>query len=234
MITQAQPIKAYAYLRVSSKGQEQGDGFPRQLETIKRFAAENGYTIVDVYQDVFTGTEDDRPQYMCMLEEMMHNGVKVVIVECLDRLARDLMVQSLLLSKLESEGLALLNAMTGENVTASMREDPMRRAMVQIQGVFAELDKNLLTAKLHNARERKKLKTNGKEGKEGTKPYGTKEGEKSVLRLIEERHAAGDGPKAIADQLNQAGIPTRRGTKWNRGSVHRIIQRSANTPSTDC
>jgi DNA invertase Pin-like site-specific DNA recombinase len=221
----ATQVLAYAYLRVSGRGQEDGDGFPRQLESIKRFAAEQGITIAHVYQDTFTGTEDDRPQYMEMLEAMMDNGVKIVVVECLDRLARELMVQSLLLSKLESEGLSLYNAMTGECVTAAMREDPMRRAMVQIQGVFAELDKNLLIAKLRKARERKKQRTNGAEGKEGQKPYGSKEGEQAGLDLIANRLAAGDGPQAIAQQLNQAGILTRRGCKWNRGSVHRIAQR---------
>ena len=36
-------IKAFAYLRVSGKGQVEGDGFTRQLEAIRKYATENDY-----------------------------------------------------------------------------------------------------------------------------------------------------------------------------------------------
>ena len=45
-----------------------------------------------------------------------------------------------------------VSASTGEDVTATMRDDPMRKALIQIQGVFAELDKSLLVRKLRKGR----------------------------------------------------------------------------------
>ena len=45
-----------------------------------------------------------------------------------------------------------VSASTGEAVTATMRDDPMRKALIQIQGVFAELDKSLLVRKLRKGR----------------------------------------------------------------------------------
>jgi DNA invertase Pin-like site-specific DNA recombinase len=33
--------KAFAYLRVSGKGQVDGDGFTRQIEAIKRYASQH-------------------------------------------------------------------------------------------------------------------------------------------------------------------------------------------------
>ena len=33
------------------------------------------------------------------------------------------------------------------------------------------------------------------------------------------------GPKAISEELNKRGIPTRTGRKWRRETVHRLIQR---------
>jgi DNA invertase Pin-like site-specific DNA recombinase len=44
-------IKAFGYLRVSGKGQIEGDGFPRQLQAIKAHAAANGISVVKVFRE---------------------------------------------------------------------------------------------------------------------------------------------------------------------------------------
>ena len=43
--------KAFAYLRVSGKGQVDGDGFPRQLAAVKAYAAAHGVRIVKVFEE---------------------------------------------------------------------------------------------------------------------------------------------------------------------------------------
>ena len=43
--------KAHAYLRVSGKGQVDGDGFPRQLKAIREYAAAHDIKIVNVYRE---------------------------------------------------------------------------------------------------------------------------------------------------------------------------------------
>ena len=43
--------KAFAYLRVSGKGQVDGDGFTRQLEAIKTYAKGHGIRIVRVFRE---------------------------------------------------------------------------------------------------------------------------------------------------------------------------------------
>jgi len=76
-------IKALGYLRVSGKAQIEGDGFTRQREAISRFAAANGYVVVDWFEDggVSGATElDDRPGLMATLERIAGNGVRHVIV----------------------------------------------------------------------------------------------------------------------------------------------------------
>lgn len=213
--------RAFAYKRISGKGQLQGTGLDRQHETVYGFAQQNGYEIVNVYEDVYTGTDADRPAFMEMLEAMLSNGVKTVIVESLDRLARDILVQSSLLAKLASEGLTLISATTGENVTASMEEDPMRRALVQIQGVFAELDRRLLVRKLRKGREIVKAR---KGRCEGDKPFGSKEGEDVALERLRQLIDAGYGNVEIAATLNAEGVPSRSGRPWNRGTVWKIAK----------
>jgi site-specific DNA recombinase len=216
-------IKAFGYVRVSGKGQVKGHGLTRQRDDVQRFAGEHEYDLVQFFEDTHTGTEADRPAFVDMLATMLGNGVRVVIVESLDRLARDLMIQTQLLAKLATEGITLIAANTGEDVTAAMQDDPMRKAMIQIQGVFAELDKSLLVRKLRKGREKRR----DEQGKcEGRKAFGEREGEQDTLRhIIELRRNERSSYDAIAKRLNEECLPTRSGRPWSGSTVGTIIAR---------
>tara|TARA_Y100000593_G_scaffold91794_2_gene181584 strand:- start:2601 stop:3296 length:696 start_codon:yes stop_codon:yes gene_type:complete len=222
MVTQA-----VGYLRVSSKGQLKGTGLDDQQKAVERFAEKNGLEMVRFYKDAKTGTTEERDEFARMLADLIANGVKTIVVDALDRLARDLNVQLLLLAKLESEGITLLNALTGDDVTAAMRDDPMKKAMVQIQGVFAELEKNLLVRKLKRSRTEKR----NEQGRcEGRKPFGATKTEENTLHRIKQlrRKPRGQARKsfgAVAKILNEEGHQTRTGKPWNRGTVWAICQR---------
>jgi len=219
--------QAFTYLRVSSRGQTKGDGFPRQRSSVTRYAKANRIEIVDEYREPFTGSDADRPQFQAMVAEMMSNGVRTVLVERLDRFARDLGVQLQLLAYLQAKGITLISVDTGENVTAAMTEDPMRRAMVQMQGIFAELEKAMLVAKLRKARQRVRDRT----GRcEGPKLFGEKPGEQETLaRMIALYRKPRGRPRhsfaQIARALNDEHRPTRRGGDWSRQAVQQIIER---------
>jgi DNA invertase Pin-like site-specific DNA recombinase len=88
--------KAFAYLRVSDRGQIDGDGFPRQEQAIRQYAAAHGIEIVKVFQEQgVSGTKDldNRDALQEMLLEIEQGDVALVLIERLDRLARDLMIQ---------------------------------------------------------------------------------------------------------------------------------------------
>ncbi len=79
--------KAFAYLRVSGKGQVEGDGFARQLEAIRQFAKQHSIRVVRVFREEgVSGTKDleHRPAFLEMMEALHGNGVKLVLVEKLD------------------------------------------------------------------------------------------------------------------------------------------------------
>jgi DNA invertase Pin-like site-specific DNA recombinase len=223
--------KSYAYLRVSGQAQIDGNGFDRQLAAIEEYAKKHGYEIVDVFKEEgVSGAkgEDDRPAFKEMIAEILKDSIKVVIVESLDRLAREYRIQEQLLIYLASNEIDLINANTEENVTEAIKGDPMKKAMVQIQGIFSELDKSLLVRKLRKARE----KTRQERGKcEGAKRYGEgSEKEQAVIRRIRamRRNKRGNRKgmtlQQIADRLNEEGIPTKRGKKWTPGQIHMILK----------
>lgn len=219
-------MSCYGYTRVSSTGQVKGYGPARQREDIQAFAETHGYTIVQWFEDAHTGMEEDRPQFMEMLAAMMGNGVKVVIVESLDRLSREHVLQSVLLSKLDAEGLTLIAANTGADVIAEMRLDPMRKAMFQIQAIFSELDKSLLVKKLARGRTAKRTATGRCEGR---KPFGHYNGEAQALdRIHQLRRKPRNGDRcsfgAVAKTLNKEAVATRTGKPWTRATVQKICK----------
>ncbi|RKY05226.1 MAG: resolvase [Planctomycetota bacterium] len=219
-------IEAAGYCRVSGKGQQNtGTGLDRQEETVKAYAKQADYKLTRVYSEAFTGTETERPVFEEMLADLLDNGCRVIIVECLDRLARDLAVQLQIIALLANKGITLINAMTGQDVTAP--SDPMSKAMIQVQGTFAELDKNLLVRKLKKGRQTKKKKDGYCEGQ---KAFGYRPGEQGTVDRIKQlyRKKPGDDRLSchkIAKVLNREKRPTRHGGQWGDGQVRAILKR---------
>ena len=219
--------KAIGYVRISGLGQVNGTGFDRQEQSIKSFCKQQRIELEKVYYETHTGTEESRPVFNQMIEDLLTNGSKMIIIESLDRLARDLGVQMQLLSYLISKDLVLYNATTAQNVTEDMQSDPMLKAMVQIQGTFAELEKSLLVRKLKKSRNQIKEKTGRCEGR---KPFGFYPGEEQAVNRImklyrKPREGERLGFYQIATVLNKEGIKTRSGKPWHGGSVKRITNR---------
>lgn len=213
--------KAVGYARVSGLGQEHGHGLDRQRESIAVFARSKGFELVKVYAETWTGKDAERPVFSDMLADLLANGCKVVIVESLDRFARDLMVQMALLGRLTTAGLTLYSASTGENVTASIMDDPMREALVIVQGTFAMVDRKLLVRKLRKAREAKRARG---ERCEGRKPYGPEVIE--ALRSLR-RKRKGDRLSfaRCAARLQELRLPTKSGKPWQAMTVRAIARR---------
>ncbi len=217
--------EAVGYCRVSSLGQKSGTGLDRQEVAIRDYAKTNNYRISKVYLEAFTGTESDRPVFESMLADILDNGCRTIIVECLDRLARDLAIQLQLIALLASKKVTLLNAMTGQDVTNPT--DAMTKAMIQIQGTFAELDKNLLIRKLRRGRDAKREKAGSCEGR---KPFGYYDDEVETLDRIRALHRKPQGkPRRgyaeIARILNTEKLPTRSGKPWLGSTVSHIVKR---------
>jgi len=222
-------MKVYAYLRISGKGQIVGTGFDRQLETVQAYCAKAGFEVDRVFREQVSGTksETDRPEFKAMIAEILRDGIDTVIVEALDRLARAYRIQEQLLIYLASKGINLISANTGENVTTALAEDPMKKAMIQIQGIFAELDKSLTVKKLRTAREKIRKETGKCEGRKGYAE--TEEGAK-ILREIRRLRRRRKGRvrtkfNEIAEILNSQGYTAANGKPFTGNTVNGILHR---------
>ena len=210
---------AHAYLRVSGKGQVEGDGFTRQLKAIREYAAAHDIKVVNVYREKgVSGTKEsaDRPAWSELMTALHSNGVQVVMIERLDRLARDLMVQETIIADLRKNDFELVSVAEPD----LMANDPTRILVRQMMGAVAQYEKSQIVLKLRGARMRKRAKTGRCEGR---KPYGYFEGEQAVVVRMKELRATGIGFDRIAPQLNAEGLKPRAGERWHGLVVNRIL-----------
>jgi DNA invertase Pin-like site-specific DNA recombinase len=216
-------MKAFAYLRVSGRGQVEGDGFTRQLETIKDYAIRNGIRIIRTFREKgVSGVAEleDRPALMEMLEALAANGTKLLLIEKLDRLARDLMIQETIIGDLRKRGFELISVLEPD----LLQNDPTRVLMRQVFGAIAQYEKAMLVAKLRGARERMKARRGRCEGR---KPFGHYDGEPEILARMRSLRHEGIGFDRIAAVLNKEGYRPRSGERWHGLVVNRILTRDA-------
>ena len=220
---------ALSYLRVSGRGQINKGGFPRQRDAIRKYARANGFEIVGEYRDEgVSGTKEleHRQGLATLLDHIESNGIKAVLVERADRLARDLMVGEVILGQFRDLGVHVIAADSGVDLTTG-NDDPTRTLIRQVLGAVSQFEKSMIVLKLRAARERTKRKTGRCEGR---KPYGFFAGEPEIIQKIKRLYRKPQGEKrkgfyVIANQLNAEGVPTRTGAKWSGVLVKSILTR---------
>jgi DNA invertase Pin-like site-specific DNA recombinase len=202
-------------------GQVDGDGFTRQSEAIERYAKANGLEVVQTFREEgVSGTKDleNRPALQELLLAIDSGEVSVVLIERLDRLARDLMVQETILGDLRKRGITVISVTEPDLCS----DDPSRKLMRQIFGAIAEYDKAMIVLKLRGARQRMKAKT----GRcEGAKAFGSSEDHRPVIDRILSLRSAGMAVDTIAETLNAEGMKSKSGGRWYGSSVRNVLMR---------
>ncbi len=144
----------------------------------------------------------------------------------LDRLARDRWVQEAILGQVWRLDARVHTVDIGEE-RRDDPDDPMRIAMRQMVGVFAQLDRTTTTKRLRDGR-RAKAAAGGKAV--GVYPYGwDRDGpvpcEQRVLVRLLDRAERGWTLQAVAAHLNERGTRTRHGRMWTTGTAHNVLAR---------
>ena len=226
--------KCFAYLRVSDPSQVKKDGFTRQEQAILKYAHTNKLQVVKVFREEgVSGTIENRPalaQLLVSLEKNNH-GVHTVIIEKLDRLARDLMVQEAIVRDFQSKGFSLISAYEGPDL---LQDDPTRKLVRQMFGGIAEYEKTMLVLKLQAARQRVKAEKGKCEGRKG---YYESEAGRAVMRRI---HALRRTPQTgrrrtlqkVADMLNSEGSRTMKGYLWTAYHVYQASKSKNKTKTS--
>jgi DNA invertase Pin-like site-specific DNA recombinase len=227
-------MELVGYLRVSSEGQLDGYGLDVQERSARRWAKANGHKIVRWCRDEGRSGAlgvADRPGLACAVDAISTGAAKGLVIARIDRLARALTVQEAALAIVWRLGASVFTADAGE-VLPDDPDDPMRTAIRQVFGVFAELDRKMVTKRLRDGRA---AKADAGRKAVGAYAYGYRGAGKgrerdaapdqaeqvAVLRIVEMRRG-GASYRQIVAVLEAEGLRPRRAEHWSSAAVRNI------------
>jgi DNA invertase Pin-like site-specific DNA recombinase len=218
--------KAFSYLRVSGIGQIEGDGFDRQRDAIARYARKTRLEVVNEFRDEgVSGATDafDREGLTELFVALKANGVRTVVIERPDRLARQLMVGEIILSEFRKIGVKVISAESGTDLTTE-DDNPEKTLIRHMLGAIAQWEKAVIVQKLRAARTRIRRETGRCEGR---KAFGVSPEEQAVIEKMKAWRTERKSFAEIAAALNAENVSTRsgEGTKWHPTQVQRILKR---------
>ena len=215
---QQQNKNAGLYYRLSKDDERAGESLSieNQKLMLRKFAAEQGFTVIDEYiDDGWSGTSFNRPEVKRLLEDAKTGRINVIIVKDLSRFGRNYIEVGQYTDYIFPMHNIRFIAL-GDNVDSANTENA-GMDMMPIMNVFNEWHAASTSKKI-----RAVIETNAKSGKyrANAAPYGYVKGNDEnklpvrdepaasyVLRMFEMR-AKGISPNKIADALNEEGIKT--------------------------
>jgi DNA invertase Pin-like site-specific DNA recombinase len=118
------------------------DSDKRQRAAIEGFAKANGYVVADddwFYDEAVKGSDPvtERKGFAVMLERILGNGVRTILVQSPDRFARDLAVQLAGHNYLKKLGVELVPASAPDHFT---EDTPTAILVRQVLGAIAQFE----------------------------------------------------------------------------------------------
>ena len=213
------------YARFSSHNQTE-QSIEGQLKTCYEYAAKNNYTVIGEYIDrAISGTTDNRPDFLRMIEDSSKKTFQGVLVYQLDRFARNRYDSATYKAKLKKNGVRVLSAR--ENITedaSGILVEGLLESMAEYYS--AELSQKIRRGMDINAQ--KCLCTGGGIALgfkvDETKHFIIDEDTAPIVREVFEMYASGKTITEIITMMNARQLRTSRGAEWNKNSLHTMLK----------
>jgi DNA invertase Pin-like site-specific DNA recombinase len=211
--------KFVAYVRVSTAKQgSSGLGLEAQQAAIASFL-KDGDQLLATYEEIESGKDDDRPELAKALRLVELTGAKLLVAK-LDRLSR---------------AVSFIAQLMDSKVDFVACDQPSATPLtVHIYAAMAEHERKMISertkAALRAAKERG-VKLGGYRGVKVNPALGTAAKQQRsasfnarLLPVLKELQAQGQTSLSqLARELNERGIPTRRGGEWRATQVARVL-----------
>lgn len=222
-------MKLVGYTRVSTAGQvTDGEGLDTQRDTIARWAKTNGHRVREWHEDAGESGSNGIETRAGLADALA--AVKTldgIVVADLDRLARSLSLQELILDDLARQDKHLFSCSGADDLA---NPDPERVMIRQILGAVAQYERAKIRGRML-AGQRRKHAAGGYAY--GGPPYGWKAQdrelvpvphEQDVISMMRALRASGSSYRDICATLTASGAPARRGS-WAPDTVRKILRR---------
>ena len=212
-------MNAVIYARYSSSAQTE-QSIEGQLRVCKEYAEKNGIIILDEYIDrAMTGTNDNRPAFLRMIEDSKKHQFEKILVYKLDRFSRNRYDNAIYKHLLQQNGVKVISA---TEIISDTAEGLIMESLLEM---FAELYSKDLSQKVKRGMRESVLKGLfiG-----GNILYGYKVEDKKVVineeqapavKIMFEDYASGMSKTEIVDKLNKLGYRTNKGKKFTTNSI---------------
>lgn len=227
-------VVAIGYSRVSTEDQaREGFSLDAQRARIRAYCSAKGYTLLrEFVDDGFSGRTMNRPAFLELMRAVSEGlqgdkGVErvgAVIVAKFDRLNRNL--YDFLATQREMQRHGVHFASVDETIDT---RGPFGRFFLQVIGAFAELESRIIAERVRHGMRQKAL-AGGFNGMSSPYGYDVREGrlvvkmdEAAVVRRICSWRRSGKSYTWITDRLNNEDIRTKKGKRWTKRQVFRIV-----------
>ena len=217
--------KAVAYVRFSSDNQRQ-ESIDAQVRAINEYCNKKEYELIHVYADeAQSATNDQRKQFLQLIDDSKNKEFEYVIVHKLDRFARNRYDSAFYRRELKNNGIKILSVL--ENLDDSP-ESVILESMLEGMAEYFSMNLRREVKKGMNENALKGLHNGGTPplglNVNLDKTYSINEQEAESVRLIFTMYANNFGYQAIVDKLNNAGKLTKRGMPFTKNSVTEILR----------
>ena len=216
---------AVGYLRTSSQINSGDKGSQaRQRAAITAYAKQAGLKVIGwFYDEGVSGTTPigDREQFGAMLDRLYGNGCKVVLIESVSRLARDIEIQEAAARMFRQKGYELIPTNQPDLFTSD-DPDGTRKLVRGILGVISAFERDGVVHKLRAGRDRASAKLGRRcEGRKPVPPAVVKEARRLYRRSPKtgERRSYG----AVARELAALGHFGPSGGPYFPTSIKRMV-----------
>jgi site-specific DNA recombinase len=145
-------MRVSVYVRVSTQHQAQSQTIEQQVERLRQYITQQGWTLTegDIFRDDgYSGARLNRPGLDRLREAIRAGEVAHVLLTAPDRLARNYVHQVLLLDEFQNAGCLV------EFLDRPMSQDPHDQLLLQIRGAVAEYERTLIAERMRLGRQRK-------------------------------------------------------------------------------
>lgn len=219
-------IKAVAYCRVSTDKEDQLNSLAAQEEFFREYCKQQGYYLVNIYSDEgLSGTKKkNRKAFLQMLRDAQEKKFDYLLVKDISRLARNIIdsIETIRFLKRHIQKVIFINQ-------PNLTDDEF---VLGIMGLIAQQESENMSKRVKFGK-----KMNMQKGKVPNVVYGydklpgdyfnlhINEKEAEVVRRIFNFYTQGGyGCSAIAGILNEEGVTTKKGARWQQISVARILK----------
>lgn len=220
-------MKAVGYIRVSTEEQtREGVSLDNQRKRIEAFCIAKDWELSHVYADEGkTGSNLNREGVQELMSDCKKSRFDVVVIYKLDRLTRSVKDLGFLIDLFDKSGIAFSSVSDNFDTTTANG-----KLVLNILGSVAQWERDIISERTRDALAHKRserqiyspLPLGYEAGEDGR--LVENEDELATVKKIRLLRNQGLSYQKIADMLNGAGVPTKRGCKWYKATVRYLVQ----------